>query len=63
VARSVHDHRFKPAVQWLGMKEGIVSLVWNERLEGQIAPATIAAVESLRQKIVAGSLVVPRGKF
>jgi basic membrane protein A len=63
VARSVHDHQFKPEVQWLGMKEGIVSVVWNDRLKAQIAPDTIAAVESTREKIVDGSLVVPRGKF
>lgn len=63
VARSVHDHQFKPEVQWLGMKEGIVSLVWNDRLKAQMSPATIAEVESIRRKIVDGSLVVPRGKF
>jgi basic membrane protein A len=63
VARSIHDHTFKPEVQWLGMKEGIVSLVWNDRLEAGIAPATVAEVASIRQKIVAGTLVVPRGKF
>ncbi len=63
VATRVRDHQFKPQVQWLGMKEGIVSLAWNDKLKSSIAPATIAEVEKIEKTIRDGSFQVPRGKF
>jgi basic membrane protein A len=63
VATRVRDHQFKPEIQWLGMKEGIVSLVWNDKLESSVAPATIAEVEKIEKTIRDGSFQVPRGKF
>ncbi|HKB79443.1 MAG TPA: BMP family protein [Thermoanaerobaculia bacterium] len=63
MARIVRDHRFQPHVYWLGMKEGIVSLVWNQRLESTVSPATIAEVARVEQQIRSGALEVPRGKF
>ncbi len=33
MAKTVRDRRFQPKIYWLGMKEGIVSLVWNDRLK------------------------------
>jgi basic membrane protein A len=63
MATLVRDHKFVPQVQWLGMSEGIVSLVWNERLKGSISPATVAEVEKLEQRIRSGEFKVPRGKF
>jgi basic membrane protein A len=63
VATRVRDHQFKPEVQWLGMKEGIVSLVWNEALKKSVAPATVAEVEKIEKTIRDGSFKVPRGKF
>jgi hypothetical protein len=63
MAKTVRDHRFKPQVYWLGMKEGIVSLAWNDRLKPTIAPATVAEVERVEKEIRAGTFVVPRGKF
>jgi basic membrane lipoprotein Med (substrate-binding protein (PBP1-ABC) superfamily) len=63
VATRVRDHQFKPEVQWLGMKDGIVSLVWNEALKKSIAPATVAEVERIEKTIRDGSFKVPRGKF
>lgn len=61
MARLVRDKRFKPTVYMLGMNEGIVSLVWNDTLKAQIAPATIAEVERLEKEIRGGTLKVPRG--
>ncbi len=63
VAKRVKDHTFKPEVQWLGMKEGVVSLAWNEKLKAAISPATVAEVERTQKQILDGSLVVPRGNF
>jgi basic membrane lipoprotein Med (substrate-binding protein (PBP1-ABC) superfamily) len=63
IATLVRDHKFVPRIQALGMKEGIVSIVWNEKLKGTIAPGTVAEVARLEREIRSGSLKVPRGKF
>jgi hypothetical protein len=47
----------------LGRKEGIVSVVWNERLKPTISPATLAEVARLESAIRAGTFTVPRGNF
>jgi basic membrane lipoprotein Med (substrate-binding protein (PBP1-ABC) superfamily) len=61
MARLVSDKQFKPGVQYLGQNEGIVAVVWNERLRPGISPATIAAVEDAQKRIRDGSLTIPRG--
>ena len=63
MAKTVRDHRFEPKIYWLGMKEGIVSLVWNDKLKSHVSAATVAEVEQAEKKIREGSLQVPRGKF
>ena len=63
MAKLVRDKQFKPQVYWLGQKEGIVSLVWNDRLKSTIKPETIAEVDRLREDIRSGKFQVPRGKF
>jgi basic membrane lipoprotein Med (substrate-binding protein (PBP1-ABC) superfamily) len=63
MARTVHDHKFQPQVYWLGMKEGIVSLVWNERLKSAVSPSTVTEVDRVEKLIRSGALQVPRGKF
>jgi len=63
MARLVRDKQFQPKVHWLGMKDGIVSLVWNEKLKPTVSPATIAEVERMEKQIRDGSFEVPRGKF
>jgi basic membrane lipoprotein Med (substrate-binding protein (PBP1-ABC) superfamily) len=63
MAKLVRDHKFKPQVYWLGMNEGIVSLVWNDALKSSMQPSTVAEVARLEGDIRSGKLVVPRGKF
>jgi basic membrane protein A and related proteins len=63
MARLVHDHQFKPHAYWLGMNEGIVSLVWNDTLKSTMKPETVAEVVRVEQEIRSGKLEVPRGKF
>jgi basic membrane protein A len=63
VAETVRDHKFRPEVQWLGMREGIVSVAWNDKLKSTISPETLAAVDDVQKKILDGRLQVPRGKF
>ena len=57
VTKLVRDRQFQPRVLELGMKEGIVSLAWNEKLKP--SPATVAEVERLEKSIRDGSLKVP----
>jgi basic membrane protein A len=63
IAQRVRDKQFKPEVQWLGMKDNIVSLVWNDQLKATMKPETVAEVAKLEQSIRNGSFTVPRGKF
>ena len=63
MAKLVRDKQFKPQVYWLGMKEGIVSLAWNDRLKPTISPATVDEVANVEKQIRDGKLDVPRGKF
>ena len=61
MGKLVHDHQFKPKVYWLGMNEGIVSLVWNDKLKP--TPETVVEVERVEKEIRSGKREVPRGKF
>ncbi|HJW95253.1 MAG TPA: BMP family protein [Thermoanaerobaculia bacterium] len=61
VAKKVRDHQFKPEIQYLGMNEGIVSLVWNDALKSTLKPDTVSEVATIEQGIRNGSVKVPRG--
>lgn len=61
VAKRVRDHQFKPEIQYLGMNQGIVTLVWNDKLKPTVKPETIAEVEKIEQAIRSGAVKVPRG--
>jgi len=61
IAKKVRDHQFKPEIQYLGMNEGIVSLVWNDALKGSLKPETVSEVAKIEQGIRDGSVKVPRG--
>jgi basic membrane lipoprotein Med (substrate-binding protein (PBP1-ABC) superfamily) len=61
IAKEVRDHQFKPEIQYLGMNQGIVSLVWNDKLKGSLKPETVSEVAKIEQGIRDGSVKVPRG--
>jgi len=61
IAKKVRDHQFKPEIQYLGMNEGIVSLVWNDALKATVKPETVREVAKIEQGIRDGSVKVPRG--
>jgi basic membrane protein A and related proteins len=61
MARTVKDGQFKPAIQYFGMNEGVVSLVWNDALKGSLKPGTVEEVTRLEGEIKAGRLKVPTG--
>jgi basic membrane protein A and related proteins len=63
VARQVKDGHFVAKIERMGMKDGVVSLVFNPRLESRIPPDVKAQVEQTRAAIIAGTLQVPTAEF
>jgi len=61
MAKIVKEGRFKPEIQFFGMNQGTVSVVWNEKLKSSVSPATIAEVERLTQEIKSGKVKPPAG--
>jgi basic membrane protein A and related proteins len=61
VSSLVRDGKFEPKIQYLGMQEGIVALVWNPELKSRISPETVAEVERVEKGIREGTVKVPRG--
>jgi len=63
VARRVKEGRFVAEPVRLGMVDEVVKLEMNAGLESQIPAEVRAELDTLRQRILAGELVVPRGAF
>ncbi len=63
IAREVREGRFVGRVERKGMKDGVVSLQWNPRLEVRIPAAAKERVEAARKAILDGSLQVPTVEF
>jgi len=61
MAKTVRDRKFKPGVQYFGMNEGIVSLVWNDKLKAAMPAQTVAEVARVEKGIRDGTVKVPRG--
>jgi len=60
-AENVKNGRFKAEIQRFGFNEGIVSVVWNDKLKSTLKPDTIAEAEKIEQQIRSGALNVPKG--
>lgn len=60
-AKIVKEGRFKPEIQHFGMKQGTVSIVWNEKLKPTISAQTLAEVERLTNDIKNGIVKPPAG--
>jgi basic membrane lipoprotein Med (substrate-binding protein (PBP1-ABC) superfamily) len=63
VATQVKDGTFVAQVEKLGMKDGVVTLQYNEALAGRIPPDARARVDAAQQQILAGTLTVPSAEF
>jgi basic membrane protein A and related proteins len=63
VARQVKDGTFVAKVEKLGMRDGVVSLVYNPALADRISPPDKARVDAAQQAILARTLVVPSAEF
>lgn len=60
-ATKVKNGQFKAEIQRFGFNEGIVSVVWNEKLKGTLKPETVAEAAKLEQQVRSGTLNVPKG--
>ncbi len=63
VAREVKEGRFVGKIERMGMKDGVVSLVFNPRLEPRIPADLKTRVDHAREAIIAGTLNVPTAEF
>lgn len=63
IAQEVKEGRFVGRVERKGMKEGVVALVYNPRLEPKIPAQAKERVEAARKAILEGSLQVPTVEF
>jgi len=63
IARAVKEGRFEAKIERMGMKDGIVSLILNPRLEPRIPPEVKARLDQARAAIIGGTLKVPTAEF
>lgn len=63
VAQEVKKHTFHGRIMRLGMKEGIITLVYNPALLDRLPPEVQARVAAAKQQIVTGALIVPSAEF
>lgn len=63
VATQVRDHSFVAKIERLGMRDGVVSLVYNPALISRIPPDAKARVDAAQQDILSGKLTVPSAEF
>lgn len=63
ICRSVEDRTFEPREFPLTIANGHTSLVYNPQVKSRIPESVLSEVESLRKKIIAGTLKVERSHF
>ena len=63
VASQVKGGTFVAKIERMGMKDGVVALVYNPALAGRIPPQARAQLEATQADIVNGKLVVPSAEF
>ncbi len=63
MARTVKEDRFRPGVVFLGIKDGVVDLAYNDSLIWRVPTALRARIAAARDSIIAGTLRVPRVEF
>lgn len=63
VAQEVQNQHFQGRIIRLGMKEGVISLVYNPALKDRLSPDAQSRVAAAQQQIIAGALSVPSAEF
>jgi len=59
IAREVKAGSFHPAMIEMGMKEGMVKVVYNDQLIAKIPPSALAQANQTEQEIIAGKIAFP----
>lgn len=63
VAEQVKSGTFVARIEKMGMKDGVISLVYNPALADRIPAAVRAKVDATQQQILAGTFTVPAAEF
>jgi basic membrane protein A len=63
IAREVKAGHFEAKIERLGMKDGVVDLVFNPRLASKVPEALKTRIAHAREAIIAGTLKVPTAEF
>jgi len=63
IAQSVQNRSFQGRIIRLGLKEKVVSLVYNPALRDRLSPEAQTRVEVAQQQIINGTLTVPSVEF
>ncbi|MBI3250045.1 MAG: BMP family protein [Deltaproteobacteria bacterium] len=63
IAQEVQRKEFQGRIMHFGIREGVISLAYNEALKQKIPQEILSRVETAQQQIVAGTLVVPTVEF
>lgn len=63
VAEEVKSGTFVAKVEKLGMRDGVIALVYNAQLASRIPAAARARVEAAQGDIISGKLIVPSAEF
>ncbi len=63
VAQQVKDKKFKGSIVLMGMDKGAIDFVLNPKLSEKVPEDVQRLLEATKDKIVAGSLVVPKIEF
>jgi basic membrane lipoprotein Med (substrate-binding protein (PBP1-ABC) superfamily) len=63
VAQEVQNQTFHSRIIRLGMKEGVIALVYNPAWQDRLSAEVLARVAVAQQQIIAGTLAVPSVEF
>lgn len=63
IAQEVQRKDFRGRIMQFGIKEGVITLVYNESLKKNIPQEVLVRIENAQQQIVAGTLIVPTVEF
>jgi basic membrane protein A and related proteins len=63
MAQAVQNHSFQGRIIRLGMKDNIISLVYNPILKSRLSSAAQIRIDTAQQQIINGTLTVPSVEF
>jgi basic membrane lipoprotein Med (substrate-binding protein (PBP1-ABC) superfamily) len=63
MAQSVQNRSFQGRIIRLGLKDKVISLVYNPALQDRLSPEARARVDTAQQQIIDGALTVPSVEF